>query len=146
MINTEHLTKKEIRKIELLIKNNEDVFRLPNEKLTLCNVDKHRIDTVDEKPIYVKQFPIPHAMRDIWINEVNKLKNNNLIQDSTSSYNSPSFLVKKKSDDDNKKEYRLVIDYKKLNAVTLPDRFLLPNINEIFDRLGGNKYFTTLDI
>ena len=40
----------------------------------------------------------------------------------------------------------MVIDYRKLNAKTLDDQFLLPNINEILDQLGGSKYFSVFDL
>ena len=36
-------------------------------------------------------------------------------------------------------------DYQKLNAKTIPDRDPLPFMQNIFDNLGGNQYFTLLD-
>jgi len=37
-------------------------------------------------------------------------------------------------------------DYRKLNAMTMPDSYSFPNIDEIFDILGGAKnFFSTLD-
>lgn len=45
-----------------------------------------------------------------------------------------------------KLSWRLVIDYRKLNEITIDDRYPLPNINEILDKLGKCQYFTTLDL
>jgi hypothetical protein len=42
--------------------------------------------------------------------------------------------------------YRICIDYRKLNAVTIKDRYSLPNPAMIFDRLAGCKYFSKLDL
>jgi putative transposase len=42
--------------------------------------------------------------------------------------------------------YRICIDYRKLNAVTIKDRYPLPNPAMIFDRLAGCKYFSKLDL
>ena len=40
----------------------------------------------------------------------------------------------------------MVIDYQKLNDKTITDKFPIPNITDILDRLGRCKYFTTLDL
>lgn len=39
-----------------------------------------------------------------------------------------------------------MIDYRKLNEITIGDSFPLPNISEILDQLGHSKYFSTLDL
>lgn len=50
-------------------------------------------------------------------------------------------LVPKKTGD-----YRLAVDYRLLNANTVPDRFPLPLISDQIARLGGAKYFTSIDM
>src|SRR5699024_5863440 len=42
--------------------------------------------------------------------------------------------------------WRIVVDYRKLNNVTVGDSFPIPNIDHILDQLGHSKYFTTLDL
>jgi hypothetical protein len=42
--------------------------------------------------------------------------------------------------------YRLCIDYRKLNAVTIKDRYPLPNPAMIFDRLAGCQFVSKLDL
>lgn len=44
------------------------------------------------------------------------------------------------------KKWRLVIDYRKLNEKTIDDRYPIPNITDILDKLGRCMYFTTLDL
>ena len=70
-----------------------------------------------------------------------KLINQGLIEHSKSSWSSPIVLVLKKNG-----KWRLCSDYRKLNAITVPDSYSLPNIDEIFDSLGGAKIFSTLDL
>jgi len=43
-------------------------------------------------------------------------------------------------------ELRLCVDYRKLNDITIKNRYPLPNISELQDRLSGVKYFTKLDL
>lgn len=49
-------------------------------------------------------------------------------------------------DNSGKKKFRIVIDYRKLNEVSIDDKFPLPNIDSILDKLGRAQYFTTLDL
>ena len=40
----------------------------------------------------------------------------------------------------------MVIDYRKLNSITIPDKYPIPEINEVLANLGRNKFFTTIDL
>ena len=50
-------------------------------------------------------------------------------------------LVKKKDG-----THRLVVDYRKLNKVIRTSSYPLPLIQDVIDRLGAAKFFTTLDL
>ena len=64
------------------------------------------------------------------------------IRESTSPARSPFFWVNKKDDPNG----RPVIDYRKLNDMTIKDRYALPLAGELRDRLQGAKIFTQLDL
>ena len=72
---------------------------------------------------------------------VKDMKKEGIVRDSTSPYNSPLLLVPKKNN-----EWRLVVDFRKLNQNTVPDRFPMPVINDVLAQLGGAKIFTSLDL
>ena len=41
---------------------------------------------------------------------------------------------------------RLCVNYRKLNNIIVKNRYLLPNILELQDRLAGAKFFTALNL
>jgi hypothetical protein len=57
----------------------------------------------------------------------------------------PILVIPKKSDASSKKKWRIVVDFRKLNDVTIGDSFPIPVISEILDALGNSKYFSTID-
>jgi hypothetical protein len=53
--------------------------------------------------------------------------------------------VPKKLDASGKSKWRICVDFRKLNDITIGDSFPLPNIREILDDIGKSKYFSALD-
>ena len=51
----------------------------------------------------------------------------------------------KKADAAVRGKWRIAVDFRKLNDVTIGDRFPIPLISEITDALGKSKYFSTTD-
>ena len=54
---------------------------------------------------------------------------------------SPVFFIKKKDS-----TLRLVQDYRALNTMTVKNKYLLPLISKLINKLRGAKYFTKLDV
>jgi len=54
---------------------------------------------------------------------------------------SPVFFIKKKDS-----TLWLVQDYRALNAMTVKNKYPLPLISELINKLRGAKYFTKLDV
>lgn len=66
-----------------------------------------------------------------------------IIEESTSMWQSPVVMVKKKNG-----QLRFAVDYRKLNAVTKQHTFPLPRLEDVFDTIGISKanIFSTLDL
>lgn len=69
-----------------------------------------------------------------------------IIRPSNSPWSSPIWVVPKKIDASGQQKWRVVVDYRKLNEKTIDDRYPLPNITDLLDKLGRCQYFTTLDL
>ena len=64
-----------------------------------------------------------------------------IMQPSTSSWVSLVVLVRKRDG-----SLQFCVDYRALNSVTKSHVFPLLRINDLLDKLGQAKYFTTLDL
>lgn len=73
--------------------------------------------------------------------QVKALLAQGLIRSSASPFASPALLVKKKAGD-----WRLCVDYSRLNAFTIKSRYPLPVIEELLDELFGAVCFTSLNL
>jgi hypothetical protein len=73
--------------------------------------------------------------------QLDELLKAGFIQPSKSPYGAPVLFVKKKDG-----TMRMCIDYRALNAITVKNKYPLPRIDELFDRLQGAKYFSKIDL
>jgi hypothetical protein len=85
------------------------------------------------------RYPLLH--KDEIERQVRELLAAGLIVPSNIPYASPVLLVQKKDGSS-----RFSIDYRKLNDITIKNRFPMPFIDEILDELAGTKYSSKLDM
>ncbi len=60
---------------------------------------------------------------------------------SSSPFCSPVLLVHNKDG-----SYRMCVDYRALNMITLKNRFPVPWVEDLFDKLQGSTYFSRTDL
>ena len=133
-------------RLERLIEKTADIFHLPGEHLSTCNLVEHKIETVDDVPINVRQYPIPQALQEVVRDQVDKLLAADIIEHSDSPNNSPLWVVKKKDDKDGKQQWRVVVDFRRLNEKTIAFAHPIPNVEHILEQLGGASIYSVADM
>ncbi|KRH92278.1 LTR transposable element, partial [Pseudoloma neurophilia] len=93
-----------------------------------------------EEPIQCKEYPVPLAEREKLKEHLKDLIDKKIIQISDSNYSSPAFTTKKPNGD-----IRLLIDYRKLNLLTITQPYPFPSIRDQFLDLKGAKIFSLID-
>ncbi|GJW13937.1 reverse transcriptase domain-containing protein [Tanacetum coccineum] len=121
---------------------------------------KHKIQLMDDKnPLSKKQRRLNPNMQEVVKKEIVKLLDTGIIYPiADSPWVSPIHCVPKKGGITvvtNKNDelvptrtvtgWRVCIDYRKLNEATAKDHFPLPFMDQMLERLTGNKYFCFLD-
>ena len=73
--------------------------------------------------------------------QVNKQVEKGMVRSSTSSFCLPVLLVHKKDG-----IYRMCVDYRALNLITIKNRFPIPSIKDLFDKLQVSTCFSRIDL
>ena len=128
-------------KIIDLIRKYQDVFMANKWDIGCTTLLKHSIKTRGD-PINVKPRRQPVNLESKIDEAIQNLWNNNIIKECNSPWNTPLICVWKKE----KQDIRLCLDFRQLNLVTERQAFPMPNIAEMLDKLGGAKYFTSIDL
>jgi len=135
----EDTIKSELR--NLLITFN-DVVAISSDDLEPPKLLPHHVELVDgAKPIKQIAYRLSHIQLTALKEELKKLIDKGLISPSHSPWSSPIVLVPKKNG-----RWRLYVDYRLINNITIKDVYSLPKIQEIFDALKDATIFSTIDL
>ncbi|GKB18325.1 putative reverse transcriptase domain-containing protein [Tanacetum coccineum] len=82
----------------------------------------------------------PSEMQEL-SNQLQELADRGFIRPSTSPWGAPVLFVKKKDG-----SFRMCIDYRELNKLTIKNRYPLPRIDDLFDQLQGSSVYSKIDL
>ena len=120
-----------------------DVFptELPSHLPPRRDVD-HRIELTQNSPPTLRSvYRMSPAELDELKKQLDELVAAEFIQPSKSPFGAPVLFVKKKDG-----SMRMCVDYRDLNRITVKNKYPLPRVDELFDRLQGAKYFSKIDL
>ena len=146
MSDTFHLPQHKIstpiqNSLKLFLEKYESQFAKDETSIGTTPLMSMTIDTGTTDPVLQKPYPIALKHYEWVKNEIEKLLIAKVIHSSQSSWSVPTIVVPK--GDGGK---CLVIDYRALNKVTRKFTWPMPKVEDIFSKLNGATYFTTLDL
>ncbi|GKA41641.1 putative reverse transcriptase domain-containing protein [Tanacetum coccineum] len=99
--------------------------------------DVQTVRGLSQKPRKVKP---PSEMEEL-STQLQELSDKGFIRPSSSPWGAPVLFVKKKDG-----SFRMCIDYRELNKLTVKNRYPLPRIDDLFDQLQGSSVYSKIDL
>ena len=118
-----------------------NVLSVGDHDIGNASVTEHHIKLYNDTPIYQRPRRFPTPISDEIESQCKELSTLDIIEPSISPWASPVVPIRKKDG-----SIRLCIDYRKLNEVTVPDKFPMPNLTDSIFGLNGTKFFTRFDL
>jgi hypothetical protein len=110
---------------------------MPPERVIEFKIELQPVTARIAKALY-KMSPV--EMRVLKI-QLQGLLDKGYFRPSTSPWGCSALFVEK-----NDKEFRLCVDYRPLNVVTIKNKYPLPHIDILFDQLDGAQVFSKIDL
>ncbi|KAG0420575.1 Retrovirus-related Pol polyprotein from transposon 17.6 [Dictyocoela roeselum] len=139
--DSELINKLKICSIRNAMDNLIQTAKKKNPSLGKINVVEHKIEVYEDFKNIQKEYPVPVGLREEVCEHLQTLIEKDVIEEKHCEVSSPAFIIKKKNG-----KIRLVVDYRKLNAITIKTHQVTPNIYEILARLKGSNLFSVIDL
>ncbi|GJV13792.1 putative reverse transcriptase domain-containing protein [Tanacetum coccineum] len=101
-----------------------------------------RIELVPEAmPVAKSPYRLEPSELEELSGQLKELHDKGFIRPSSSPWGASGMFVKKKNG-----SFRMCIDYRELNKLTIKNRYPLPRIDNLFDKLQGSQYFSKINL
>nr|GEX36334.1 putative reverse transcriptase domain-containing protein [Tanacetum cinerariifolium] len=117
-----------------------DVFPEEPPGLPPVRQVEFQIDLIPRAAPRVPYRLAPSEMQEL-SNQLQKLADQGFIRPSTSPWGAPVLFVKKKNG-----SFRMFINYRELNKLTVKNCYPLPRIDDLFDQLQGSSVYSKIDL
>ncbi|GKE36477.1 reverse transcriptase domain-containing protein, partial [Tanacetum coccineum] len=92
-------------------------------------------------PVAKSPYHLAHSEIKESSGQLKELQDKGFIPPSSSPWGEPILFVKKKDG-----SFRMCIDHRELNKLTVKNRYPLPRIDDLFDQLQGLQFFSKIDL
>ncbi len=134
----DHLSPRQLTDLAQLQADFADVFSpLPGR----TDLVQHHIETLPGEVARSRPYRLPEHKKNVVQEELKAMLNLGVIEESHSDWASPKVLVPKTDG-----SVRFCVDYRKVNAVSKFDAYPMPRVDELLDRLGAARFYSTLDL
>lgn len=135
------LSSKQKQTLRTLLSEFEDVFKTQACAETRTDAPMHRIRLKpDSKPVCSTPYAYaPKVLEDLR-KFLDKLLEEGMISPGEGPWAAPVVMVRKPCG-----SWRMCIDYRRLNELTVKDKFPLPRIQDLHHSLRGSSWFSSMD-
>lgn len=132
------LTTDQRHEVNSLLKEFTHIFEKHGEPTPYA---EHKIDTGTHIPISVKPYRLSPIRQQQLRVKLDEMLEADIIEESESPWSAPVVLVPKGEND-----IRVCIDYRRLNSITVPDRYPLPRMDDLLQQAKAMPYMSTIDL
>ncbi len=134
----DHLSPLQLADVAKLQTDFADVFSpLPGR----TDLIQHHIETIPGEVARSCPYRLPEHKKKVVQEELKAMLELGVIEESHSDWASPIVLVPKTDG-----SVRFCVDYRRVNAVSKFDAYPMPRVDEMLDRLGSARFYSTLDL
>jgi hypothetical protein len=112
-----------------------------SEELGAAKCVPYEIELSDHIPVRSPPYRCAPPKLSIFREMIDDLLKKGVVRPSKSLYASPAFLVPKRDG-----SFRMVVDYRRVNAKIIFDSYPMPTIEQAFEHFGGAAVFSVLDL
>ncbi|KAI3819610.1 hypothetical protein L1987_13451 [Smallanthus sonchifolius] len=141
-----HIVQKDVKEKSIqdipIIRDFPEVFPKDLSSLPPVRQVEFRIDLMPgANPVARAPYRLASSEMQELASQLQELSDKGFIRPSHSPWGAPVLFVKKKDG-----SFRMCIDYRELNKLTIKNRYPLPRIDNLFDQLQGSTCFSKIDL
>ena len=130
----------------------QEIFCADYEQLPTSKLAPYHINLTNDQPIRQRQYPLTPQNERIMEKYVDKLLKAKIVETSHSPWNAPAILIRKANFDpqkaDDPSQFRLCVDFRKVNQVIAPEVQLLSSAPQIINQVAETRprFFSSFDL
>jgi hypothetical protein len=147
-----NIAEEQFSQLTALLYEYQEIFCADYEQLPVSYLPPYEMKLTTDKPIRQKQYPLSPQQEAVMEKIVDKMLEAKIVQPSKSGFNAPAVLVRKANFDireanfdiykaDSVDQWRLVVEFRKVNALTVPEYQSPVFEPDVSSHLNGKRPF-----
>jgi len=140
------LPDEQLKAVKSLLEEFKVIFRDPSPGTVSRTVVEHKIAFRSDGFISARPYRLGPPQEAALREHVQHLLKLRMVRPSSSPYSSPIFAIPKKDETGKITDTRWVMDYRAVNEKTIPDRYPIPNIEDLLSKVAKARVFSKIDL